>query len=74
MTSTSGGYNIGPSSHSYNPFGMNPPSSSSVMPAEQQRSQRWNPYINGQNVYTSNQPFTQQLPNQQVLLKSIYML
>ena len=73
MTSTSGGYNIGPSSHSYNPFAMHPPSSSSVMPAEQ-RSQRWNPYINGQNVYTSNQPFSQQLPNQQVLLKSIYML
>ena len=66
MTSTSGGYTINPSSHSYNPFGM-APTSSSVMPSEQ-RIQRWNPYINGQNAYI-NQPISQYVPNQQQVIK-----
>ena len=70
MTSTSGGYTIGPSSHTYNPYGM-APASSTVAPSEQ-RIQRWNPYINGQNAYV-NQPMSQYLPNQQVKRKNIYI-
>ena len=68
MTSTSGGYTIGPSAHTCNPYGM-APASSTVAPSEQ-RIQRWNPYINGQNAYI-NQPISQYLPNQQVVPQSI---
>lgn len=63
MTSTSGGFNVGPSAHSYNPYGI-PPTSSTIMPSEQ-KTQRWNPYINGQNAYITT-PMSQYLPNQQV--------
>ena len=63
MTSTSGGFSVGPSSHSYNPYGM-APATSSIMPSEQ-RTQRWNPYINGQNAYITT-PMSQYVPNQQV--------
>ena len=62
MTSTSGGFNVGPPSHSYNPYGMSQ-TTTSIMPAEQ-RTQRWNPYINGQNAYITSP--NQYLSNQQV--------